>query len=347
MFRMMAIVASAAFLTAPLAAQEVQPPKADEKTKTDENALKDGDVFKTADRNGDGKVTIQEVRDLRKNQLDDWRKIGTADDPAKAREDYDDKYKDRLDLATFLRYDADDNDELTSEEFESYGMGDAPEFTGADAEAYGDLVYDEWTGFVGVRGDELKISDYAAQMQKHRAELKARAGTNLESRYTTLRYNSRLRDYHDLLIADSNDDGVVNRAEAREYWQKTYNGRIDGKLNDKDGELFSEARYHDRVSALDANDDGILSREETRNAYDAPSDERFKELDTNGDGDLGRDEIRNWEMTDDIRPRMKDGSNNPNRKEDGSDLPDRKGDGSDNPKKDADGKGGSKMPEKK
>jgi len=337
MFRLMMMLVTVALFSASGFAQEA---------KEGENALKDGDLFSTADTNGDGKVTLEEVKQHRNERLDALREIGNSDDPVQARKDFDAKYKDHMPLETFLRYDADDNKELTAEEFESYGMGDKPEFTGKDAEVYGDIHYDGWSRFAGQSGDELELTAFTERMAINRSALRTRAGDDLQKRYALSRSNSVLRDYHDLLLADADDNGIVTRTEAREYWRKSVNNELDAELTDEKSKLFAEQRFQDRIYALDANDDRILSREEVNRAYDAPTDDEWKKLDKDGDGQLNAEEIRNWKMDSDVRLRKGDGSDRSDRKGDGSDRPDRKGDGSDNPKRDADGKGGSDMPKR-
>jgi hypothetical protein len=282
------MLAGTAALAFPLWAQEAPAPKPDV-TPT---------PFSSADANKDGVLTLDEMKTHRREHMDALRKTGDADDPAKSLEDMRTKYDGMLSFDEFLRYDTDDDGRLSQDEYDKLAGGDLPEFTDKDAELYGDMTYDEWSRFANARGDDFKIADFNDRMVAARRVQRVRAGDDLGKRYAMTRANSSLRDYHALLVADANDDGIVSRAESRAYWQRNYSGKIDADLNTADSKLYNEARFGEWTSALDSNDDGVLTRDEVNNAYDAPNDEAWKKLDANSDDKLDRDEIGGWDVPD-------------------------------------------------
>jgi hypothetical protein len=254
--------------------------------------------FSTADANRDGILTLDEMKTHRRERLDAMRKTGDADDPAKSLEELQTRYNGMMTFDQFLRYDTDNDGRLSQAEYDKLAGGEMPEFTDKDAELFGDLTYDEWSTFANARGDEFKLTDFSDRMTAARRVLRVRAGEDLGKRYAMTRANSSLRDYHALLVADANDDGMVTRAESREYWQRNYSGKIDADLNTADSKLYNEARFGEWTAALDSNDDGVLTRDEVNNAYDAPDDNAWKKLDANSDDKLDRDEISTWDLPD-------------------------------------------------
>jgi hypothetical protein len=288
MYRLMLLAGMTALAALPLSAQEA-PPAAEAQKET---------IFSAADTNRDGILTLDEMKTHRRERLDAMRKTGDADDPAKSLEELQTRYNGMMTFDQFLRYDTDNDGRLSQSEYDKLAGGEMPEFTDKDAELYGDLTYDEWSTFANARGDEFKLTDFSDRMTAARRVQRVRAGEDLGKRYAMTRANSSLRDYHALLVADANDDGIVTRAESREYWQRNYSGKIDADLNTADTKLFNEARFGEWTSALDSNDDGVLTRDEVNNAYDAPNDDAWKTLDANSDDKLDRDEISKWEVPD-------------------------------------------------
>jgi hypothetical protein len=256
--------------------------------------------FSAADTNRDGVLTMDELKTHRSERLTAIRRSGESDDPRKSLDEVNTKYDKMITIDQFLRYDEDDDNRLTRAEFDELQGGDLPAFTQRDSETLGDLTFDEWRTFASARGDEFKVSAFSDRMALSRKALRTRSGDDLKKRYALNRANSNFGDFRDIVGADADSNGVVTRAEAREYWRKSYNGEF-GQLNDQQNKLLGEARFNERTAALDSNDDGILTRDEINNAWDAPDDDSWKKLDANGDGKLDRDEVTGWEMDSETR----------------------------------------------
>jgi hypothetical protein len=283
------LILAALVAATPLWAQAERPaePKPIEKATT---------TFSAADTNRDGILTFDELKAHRSDRLTAIRRTGDSADPQKAVEDVDTKYNAMMSMDTFLRMDEDDDNRITQAEFDKLQAADLPKFTDKDAEVYGDLTFDEWRTFASARGDEFKVSAFSERMDLSRRALRTRSADDLKKRYSLNRANSNFGDFRDIVGADTNADGMVTRAESREYWRKSYNGELDGTLTENQTRLLNEARFNERTSALDSNDDGILTRDEINNAWDAPDDDAWKKLDANSDNRLDRDEISSWEM---------------------------------------------------
>jgi Ca2+-binding EF-hand superfamily protein len=283
------LILAALVAATPLWAQAEKPadPKPADKADT---------TFSAADANRDGTLTLDELKTHRAERVAAIRRSGEAEDPKKSFDEVEAKYTGMMSIDAFLRYDQDDDNRLTKTEFEALKDGDLPEFTEKDAEVLGDLTFIEWRTFASAQGEEFKVSSFAERMTLSRRAVRTRAGDDLRKRYALIRSNSNVRDYRDILLADGNRDGIISRAESREYWRKSYNGEFDGTLNENQTRLMGEARFSEWTSGLDSNDDGILTRDEVNNAWDAPDDDAWKKLDANSDNRLDSDEISGWEM---------------------------------------------------
>lgn len=291
------ILAATLIAAAPLAAQTT------DKTKPDVKKVASTAVFKATDTDGDGVVTLTEVKLQRAAMREALRKAGDAEDPVVAREKVRADYKGRISLEKFLRYDTNDDNRLLAAEFANSEEGAAPAMSDAGRKQFAYVTFDEWAAYAKASGDSFELKDFRDSMAVHRAAIRADTKTNPSKMYSLNRSNSVLRDYYNLLIVDANGDGKIVRSEAVDFWNKKFKGE-ELVLDVKRAELYTEALYLERMSSLDFNDDGNLTRDEVANAYDAPSDKEWERLDIDGDNKLSKEEVRKWEMPaeDELEP---------------------------------------------
>ncbi|MEZ5990893.1 MAG: EF-hand domain-containing protein [Planctomycetota bacterium] len=251
------------------------------------------DLFKNTDTDGDGKISLDEIKKLRLERTKALREAAFSDDYDKARSDAWEKYGAIVDLDEFLMCDMDDDNSLTRKEYEGAWEGeDYPKHSDKDFETLGDVYFDEMAADHDTDKDgKIGVEELVTSLKKQRDAAAEKAGEDAEKRKNVMQSYSVSRVLRDALTMDLDVDGTITREEARKY-QKAYNeGDVDYLPKGKNLEILHKESVDEVLLVMDTDKDGNISREELAAIGEKPGDDEWKKLDKDGNGKLDQKEI--------------------------------------------------------
>lgn len=251
------------------------------------------DVFKNTDTDGDGKVTLDEIKKLRNERVKALKAAVDAEDYDKAVSEAWEKYGAIIDLEEFLMCDMDDDNSLTRKEYDGAWAGEEfPSHSEKDFELLGDVYFDELAAEHDTDKDgKVGVTELVASVKKQRDDAAKKAGEDEEKRRNIMQAFSVARVLRNCLSVDLDVDGSITREEYRKY-QKGYNeGEIDYLPKGKNLEILHNESVEEVLLVMDSDKDGTISREELAAIGEKPDDDEWKKLDTDGNGKLDKKEI--------------------------------------------------------
>lgn len=251
------------------------------------------DMFKNTDTDGDGKITLDEIKKLRAERAKALKAAAYADDYDQARSDAWDKHGAIIDLDEFLMCDMDDDNSLTRKEYDGAWEGeDYPKHSDKDYETLGDVLFDELAADHDTDKDgKLGVDELVTSLKKQREGAAEKAGDDAEKRKNVMQTYSVSRVLRDSLSADLDVDGSITREEFRKFQKGLNEGEIEYLPTGKNLEILHKESVDEVLLVMDADKDGNISREELAAIGEKPGDEEWKKLDKDGNGKLDKKEI--------------------------------------------------------
>jgi len=252
------------------------------------------DMFKNTDSDGDGKVTLDEVKKARAEFTKAQRAAAEADDYDKAIEEVWEKHGNKISADTFLMWDGDDDLTLTRKEYDAGWNGESEaEMSDKDYTTLGDVNFDEIAAEHDTDKDgKIGRDELVASAKKMRDEAVKKAGDDQKKRRNAIKAYSVGGVLREQLVADLDGDGVLTREEYRTYAKKYYTGEIENyQPTGKNLEVFKAEMLDEVLMVFDADKDGLVSRKEIEDAGEKMDDDEWKKLDKDGDGKLDKKEL--------------------------------------------------------